>query len=92
MRLAASLPVPPDLPACQRAAKRMEALGIRKERLQLEWVSAAEGLRWQEVMRRMEELRQGVTAEEIAATVVILTPPYKGKSPPAPKKAEATAG
>jgi probable F420-dependent oxidoreductase len=27
MRLAASLPVPPDLPACQRAAERMEALG-----------------------------------------------------------------
>lgn len=27
MRLAASLPVPPDLPACQRAARRMEALG-----------------------------------------------------------------
>jgi probable F420-dependent oxidoreductase len=27
MRLAASLPIPPDLPACQRAARRMEALG-----------------------------------------------------------------
>ena len=27
MRLAASLPVPPDLPACQRAARRMEELG-----------------------------------------------------------------
>jgi probable F420-dependent oxidoreductase len=27
MRLAASLPTPPDLPACQRAARRMEELG-----------------------------------------------------------------
>jgi probable F420-dependent oxidoreductase len=27
MRLAASLPMPPDLPACQRAARRMEELG-----------------------------------------------------------------
>jgi probable F420-dependent oxidoreductase len=27
MRLAASLPIPPDLPACQRAARRMEELG-----------------------------------------------------------------
>jgi heterodisulfide reductase subunit A len=69
----------------------MERLGIRPERLQLEWVSAAEGLRWQEVMRRMEELRQAVTPEEIAATVAILTPPYKGKSPPLPKTAEPPA-
>jgi heterodisulfide reductase subunit A len=73
----------------EKVWKRMERLGIRPERLQLEWVSAAEGLRWQEVMRRMEELRQGVTAEEIAATVAVLTPPYKGKSPPTPKAATA---
>jgi heterodisulfide reductase subunit A len=73
----------------EKVWKRMERLGIRKERLQLEWVSAAEGLRWQEVMRRMEELRQAVTPEEIAATVAVLTPPYKGKSPPAPKAATA---
>src|SRR5512137_1766562 len=71
----------------EKVWRRMEAPGIRKERLQLEWVSAAEGLRWQEVMRRMEELRQAVTAEEIAATVAVLTPPYKGKSPPMPKTA-----
>ncbi len=73
----------------EKVWRRMEALGIRKERLQLEWVSAAEGLRWQELMRRMEELRQGVTAEEIAATVAALSQTYKGKSPPAPKTAGA---
>ncbi len=71
--------------------RRMAALGIRRERLQLEWVSAAEGLRWQEVMRRMEELRQSVTAEEIAATRELLARPYKGKSPPAPKAVPAGA-
>jgi len=63
----------------------MEKLGIRPERLQLEWVSAAEGLRWQAVMKNMEELRQAVTDEEIAVTVAILSQPYKGKAPPLPK-------
>ena len=43
----------------EKVWKRMEKLGIRPERLQLEWVSAAEGLRWQAVMKNMEELRQG---------------------------------
>jgi heterodisulfide reductase subunit A len=76
----------------EKVWKRMERLGIRPERLQLEWVSAAEGLRWQEVMRRMEELRQAVTPEEIAATVALLAQPYKGKAPPLPKATEpATA-
>jgi heterodisulfide reductase subunit A len=45
--------------------KKMEKLGIRPERLQLEWVSAAEGTRFAEVMNRVEILRQSVTQEEI---------------------------
>jgi heterodisulfide reductase subunit A len=49
----------------KRMYKKMEKLGIRQDRLQLEWISAAEGMRFQEVMRRMEEIRQGVTPEEI---------------------------
>jgi hypothetical protein len=32
-----------------------------------------------------------VSAEEIAATVAVLAPPYKGKSPPAPKTATEPA-
>ncbi len=52
--------------------KKMEKLGIRPERLQLEWVSAAEGVRWQEVMKRVEEIRQSVTPEEVAETKRIL--------------------
>lgn len=56
----------------KRMLKKMEKLGIRPERLQLEWISAAEGMRFQDVMRRMEELRQGVTPEEILETQRIL--------------------
>lgn len=57
--------------------KKMEKLGIRTERLQLEWVSAAEGVRWGNVMQRMESIRQTVTPEEIAQTVAVLTAPEK---------------
>jgi len=52
--------------------RRMERLGVRPERLQLEWISAAEGVRFAEVMRRMEALRQAVTEEEVAETIEIL--------------------
>ncbi|MBE0481832.1 MAG: hydrogenase iron-sulfur subunit, partial [Dehalococcoidia bacterium] len=44
---------------------RMEKLGIRPERLQLEWISAAEGPRFAQIMRNLEEMRKKVTAEEI---------------------------
>jgi heterodisulfide reductase subunit A len=42
----------------------LERAGVRPERLQLEWCSAAEA--GSQVMRRLEELRRTVTAEEIA--------------------------
>jgi len=47
---------------------RMEKLGIRPERLQLQWVSAAEGPRFAQLMRELEEMRQQVTPEEIEHT------------------------
>jgi len=47
---------------------KLEKKGIRPERLQLEWISAAEGLKFAKVMKEMEELRQGVTLEEIDYT------------------------
>jgi heterodisulfide reductase subunit A len=53
----------------EKIRKKMNRLGIRPERLQLEWISAAEGLRFANLMHRMEKLRQGVTAEEIAETM-----------------------
>ena len=53
--------------------KKMKKSGIRPERLQLEWISAAEGIRFSNVMKRMEELRAGVTPDEIEDTRKILT-------------------
>jgi len=47
---------------------KLERKGIGPERLQLEWVSAAEASRWQEVMYAVEELRKKVTREEIEET------------------------
>ncbi len=52
--------------------KKMIKLGIRAERLQLEWISAAEGVRFADVMLRLEKLRRSVSAEEIAETTRIL--------------------
>ncbi len=53
--------------------KKMEKLGIRPERLQLEWVSAAEGTRFSEVMHNVEALRKTVTQEEIEETMRIVS-------------------
>lgn len=55
-----------------KVRKKMEKRGIRPERLQLEWISAAEGMRFAEVMTRMEALRRTVSAEEIAETAATL--------------------
>lgn len=63
----------------EKMRKRMEKLGIRPERLQLEWVSAAEGIRFAGVMKNMEDLRRSVTPEEIAETVRVLKEKKKKK-------------
>lgn len=47
---------------------KLERKGIRPERLQLEWISAAEGAKFALVMKEMEHLRQTVTEEEIEHT------------------------
>lgn len=51
----------------------MEKLGIRPERLQLEWISAAEGPRFAQIMRDLEEMRQKVTQDEIEHTQKVLS-------------------
>ena len=56
----------------KRMWRRMERIGIRPERLQLEWISAAEGARFKETMEKMERLRAEVTREEIAETIRLL--------------------
>jgi len=59
--------------------KKMEKWGLRKERLQLEWISAAEGIRFSQVMASMEELRKTVTKKERAETKNILRENLKKK-------------
>jgi heterodisulfide reductase subunit A2 len=56
----------------KRMQKKMEKMGLRADRLQLEWISAAEGVRFKEVMEKMESLRQSVTEHEVAETRRIL--------------------
>jgi heterodisulfide reductase subunit A2 len=51
----------------------LKKLGIRPERLQLEWISAAEGARFAEIMRGLEQQRKLVTVEEIEYTRKVLT-------------------
>ena len=46
----------------------LEKRGVRPERLQLDWVSAAEGQKWAKVMQELDELWAGVTAEEMQQT------------------------
>jgi heterodisulfide reductase subunit A len=51
---------------------KLERKGIRPERLQLEWCSAAEATRWGTIMHAAEERRKSVTKEEIEETKRIL--------------------
>ena len=46
----------------------LEKQGVRPERLQLDWCSAADGQKWARIMQEIEELRAAVTPEEIEAT------------------------
>ena len=43
----------------------LEKVGLRPDRLLLEWCSAAEGARWQTIMKEAENKRQSVTREEL---------------------------
>ena len=57
----------------EKMHKKMEKLGLRPERLQLEWVSAAEGIRFADVMHKMELLRSEVTDHEVKKTIEALS-------------------
>ena len=61
----------------QRLWDTLEKKGVRPERLQLEWISAAEGQKFALVMNRMEALRQTVTMEEMAHAREALKPKPK---------------
>ena len=70
----------------QKLWDQLEKAGVRPERLQLEWISAAEGQKFAKVMKQMEELRKKVTTEEIEFTRKALQP--KPKKKPAKKELE----
>jgi heterodisulfide reductase subunit A len=75
----------------EKLRKRLEKLGIRGERLQLWWISAAEGQRFKQVMTMMEELRRTVTPEEVAETVRILEEEEASKAAKAAKASAKSA-
>jgi coenzyme F420-reducing hydrogenase delta subunit len=61
--------------ANRQTVRRVDALweglekhGVRPERLQLEWCSAAEGQRWAQIMREVEELRAAIEVQEVERT------------------------
>ena len=60
---------------------QMEKLGIRPERLQLEWISAAEGQKFARVMREVDRLLREVTPHEVAETIKILEAKELGSAP-----------
>jgi len=52
---------------------KLERMGIRPERLQLEWISASEVGKFVKTMEELEEMRKQVTKEEIEETKKILS-------------------
>ena len=57
--------------------KKLERLELDKNRLQLAWISAAEGEKFASKIREMQKIVDGVTKEEIEKTVNKLTPKKK---------------
>jgi heterodisulfide reductase subunit A len=50
-----------------RLAERLEKMGISPQRFRVEWISAAEGAKYAQVMREMHETLQGLDAEALRA-------------------------
>jgi len=76
----------------QKLWNKLERAGVRPERLQLEWISAAEGQKFAKVMGQMEDLRALVTPDEIAHAREALKPKKKRVAKKKPATAqEATA-
>ncbi len=67
---------------------KLERLGIRPERLQLEWISAAEGQKWANTMKDLEKMRDQVTQEEIEYTMKVLKEDREKAEARKKKKAE----
>jgi heterodisulfide reductase subunit A len=65
----------------------LEKADLRPDRLLLEWCSAAEGARWQTIMKEAEKKRQSVSPEEVAKTRAVLAE-SKVPGPRNPKKSD----
>ena len=57
--------------------KKMERLELDKNRLQLAWISAAEGEKFASKIKEMQKIVDSITKEEIEKTVKTLTPKKK---------------
>ncbi len=62
--------------------KKMERLGINKDRLRLAWVSAAEGTRFAQVIKEMEAGLRKLTPRQIEKDVEIIRQSLAGKGDP----------
>jgi len=62
-----------------RLWSKLDRLGIRADRLQLEWISAAEGQKFAKVMRNLEEKIKAVTMEEMEHTMKVLSEEEKAE-------------
>jgi len=58
----------------ERLWGKLERLGLDKNRLQLAWISAAEGEKFASKIREMQKIVDGVTKAEIEKTIASLTP------------------
>lgn len=76
----------------ERVWNKMEKLGIRPERLQLEWISAAEGQKFARVMREMDALLRQVSPAEVEETMRLLErEDERRKAPKRQSRAEPAA-
>ena len=58
----------------ERLWSKLEKLRIDQNRLQLAWISAAEGEKFAAKIREMQKIVDGVTKDEIEKTIASLTP------------------
>jgi heterodisulfide reductase subunit A len=62
----------------ERLWKRMEKNGLDKSRLQLAWISAAEGQKFANTMKEMQKIIESTTSEEIEKAKTFFTPKKRG--------------
>ena len=57
----------------ERLWKKLDKMGIDKQRLQLAWISAAEGDKFANQIRKMKEIVDNVSKKDIRKTLEVLT-------------------